>query len=144
MQIVSPTEDVPSTPSSVETTEDGLGREVTNFNLLKHPVPRSFDINDKFIPNALFDLSHMPLFLVEHFIIMFNPDGPKGNAPQEVPNLTHFAIFPGEPFPNKCLLPVEAIVVAGSNPAEFMHESCLHVDTTLHLVAIFYDECIFK
>jgi hypothetical protein len=118
---VSLTKDVPSTPSLVKAAEHSLCQEVTDFNLLENPVPRILGIDDEFVPNTLFDLSHMPLFVIEHFIIALNPDGPKSNAPKEVPILTNFAVFSREPFPKKCLLPVEATIITGSNSTKFVH-----------------------
>jgi hypothetical protein len=52
---VSPTKDIPSTPSLVEAAEHGLCREVTDFILLENLVPRIFGIDDEFVPNTLFD-----------------------------------------------------------------------------------------
>jgi hypothetical protein len=55
--------------------EQGHNGEATNLDLLNHPFPRHLGIHDEFIPNAVFDLRLMPLF-VEDFIIAFDPNGP--------------------------------------------------------------------
>ena len=62
----------------------------------------------------------MPLHLVEHFVITFDPDGPKSNVPKKVPNFNHFSISFGDSFPKHHLLPIEAVIVAGSNPTGFV------------------------
>ena len=56
--------------------------------------------NDKLIPNLLLDLRLMPLFMVEHFVIAFNPNDPKRNAFKEVPNFDHLPYFLGILSPN--------------------------------------------
>ena len=60
--------------------------------------------------------------MVKNSIIAFNPDGPKSNASKEVPNLNHFSVFFGNPFPKNNFFPVEAIMVAHANPTKFMHD----------------------
>lgn len=41
------------------------------------------------ILNEVFDLGVMPLFLVEHQVVLLNKDSPKKNALKKVPNF-HF------------------------------------------------------
>ena len=59
--------------------------------------------------------------MVEHFIVMFDPDGPQRNAPKEVVNLNTFAVLFGNPFSKKCLFPLEALIIANSYPTKFIH-----------------------
>ena len=47
-------------------------------------------INDELIPNLVCDLRLMSLFAVEHFVVVFDRNGPKRDAPKEVP---YFEIF---------------------------------------------------
>ena len=68
--------DVPSTPRLVKTLEQGHSGEGTNLDLLNHPFPRHLGIHDEFIPNVVFDLRLMSLFVVEDFIIAFDPNAP--------------------------------------------------------------------
>ena len=121
MQIVPPTKNIPSAPGFVKTLEHGYRREAANLNLLNDPIPRLFGVNDELIPIPMLDLRLVPLFMIEHFVIMLNPNGPKRNAPKEVPSFNLFAVFFGNPFPNQCLLPIEAIIIASSNPTKFTH-----------------------
>ena len=83
---------------------------------------RRFGINDELVLNTMLNLRHVPLFLVKHFVIPFNSNGPKSNAPKKVPNFHHFAIFFGNPFPKNCLLPLEDVIIANSYLAKFMHD----------------------
>ena len=100
MQIVSLTKDISSTPSFVKTLEHGRCREAANFDLFHQTVPHSFGVNDEFVPNSMLDLEHMPLFLVKHFVVTFDPNCLECNAPKEVPNFNFFAVFLGILFPN--------------------------------------------
>jgi hypothetical protein len=68
------------------------------------------------------DLSHVPMFMIEHAVIPFNLDGPKDNAPEEVPNLKLFTISPRKPFSEHCMLPIVVIIITTSNTAKFMHD----------------------
>ena len=60
--------------------------------------------------------------MVKHFVIAFNPNGPKSNASKKVPNFDLRATLLGEPFPKERLFPIEGIVVARTNPTKFMHD----------------------
>ena len=95
---MSPTEDIPSAPSFVKTLEHGRRRETANLNLLNHSIPCGFGINNEIIPNPVLDLRLVPLFMIKHFVVAFNPNGPKCNTPKEVPNLIFFAVFFLESF----------------------------------------------
>jgi hypothetical protein len=121
IQIVPPTKNIHSAPGFVKTLEHGCCRGAANLNLLNHPIPRLFGVDDELIPNTILDVRLVPLFMIEHFVIMLDPDGPKRNAPKEVPSFNLFAVFIGNPFSNQCLLSIEAIIIASSNPAKFMH-----------------------
>ena len=84
-------------------------------------LPSHSGANDEFIPNSLLDLGLVSLFMLEHFIVTFNPNGLKHNAPKEVPNFDHFTKLLGGFFPKHHLFPIEVIIVARSNPTKFMH-----------------------
>lgn len=97
------TKNIPSTPSFVQTLEHGRCIEATNLNLFNYPIPGRLGVNDEFISDPMLDLRLVPLFMVEHFVITFDPNGPKRNAPKEVPNFNHFAVFLMDPFPKQRL-----------------------------------------
>jgi len=63
----------------------------------------------------------MPLFLVEHLVIPLHPNGPKSSPTKEMPNFDHLAELIRGPFTKECLLPIEAIKVAGPHPTKLMH-----------------------
>ena len=73
-------------------------------------------VNNESIPNMVLYFSLMPLFMVEHFRIALNPNGPKRNSPEEVPKFEIFTIILRNPFPKHDLLPIETIVITSSNP----------------------------
>jgi hypothetical protein len=56
--------------------EHGRDREAANINLFDNPIPRRFGVDDEFIPHAVLDLGLMPLFMIEHFVVALNLDGP--------------------------------------------------------------------
>lgn len=62
--------------------EHGYSREITNLNLFEHPFPSRLGMDDEFIPNAMFDLRIMPMFVTKHFVIPLDPNGPQCNAPK--------------------------------------------------------------
>jgi hypothetical protein len=95
MQIMPPTKNIPSTPSIVKTPEHCRCGEAANLDLFDHLFPRNLGVDNEFIPNAMFDPRFMPLFMVEDFVIAFNPIGPKSNAPKEVPNFNILPYFLG-------------------------------------------------
>jgi hypothetical protein len=70
-------------------------KKATNLNLFDNPLPNHFGIDDKVVPNLVFDLGFVPLFVVEHFIVPFDPNGPEGNASKEVPNFNLFSYSMG-------------------------------------------------
>ena len=100
MKIVSSTKDTPSSPSIIKTLKHGHCQEVTNFHLFDHPLPRHLGVNDEPIPNPVLDIGFMPLLMVEHFIIVFNPYGPKCNSSKKMPNLNFLPYFLGILSPN--------------------------------------------
>ena len=63
----------------------------------------------------------MPLFLVKHFVIPLNPNGPKCNTLKKLPNGFLLAILYGNPLAKKRLFPIEAIVMAGAHSIKLMH-----------------------
>ena len=69
-------------PCFVEPLKHCHSGEATNFDLFKDPFPRRLGVDNEFIPHALFDLRFMPMFMVEYFVIPFNPDGSQSDAPE--------------------------------------------------------------
>ena len=59
----------------------------------------------------MLDSSSRPLFLVENLIITFDPNGPKGNPPKEMPDLNLLTILFGNPFSEKSLFPIKNFTV---------------------------------
>ena len=59
----------------------------TNLHIFDYPGPSHLGIHNEVITNKVFNLRFMPLFLVEHPIIAFNPNRPKHDVVNEVPNL---------------------------------------------------------
>ena len=92
--------------------------------MVKHLIPCRLGVNDKVIPNSLLDFGHMPLFLVEHLIITFNPNGPQNNPSKKVPYLNNFVISFRNSFPEQGLFPIETIIITHSYPAKLMHDEC--------------------
>ena len=112
----------------VKALEHGHYEETATLDLFNHLIPSRHGVNVECVPNPIFDLRLVPLFMIERFVITFDPNGPKHNAPKEVPNFNHFAIFVGNPFPKQCFLPVEAIIISSSNP----RSSCILNVAHLH------------
>lgn len=81
--------------------------------------PPSWDlgIHNEFVPDMVFDLRLVLLFVVEHFVIAFEPNGPKRNVTKEVPNFDLFAKLLQDPLPKQSLFPI-----AGPNPTQLMHD----------------------
>lgn len=50
-------------------------------------LPRPFPIHDALIPNKVFILKHMPLFIRKNPVIPLNASGSKSNTLEETPNL---------------------------------------------------------
>ena len=78
-------------------------------------------IHEEGIPNTSLHLIFMPLFLVEHLVILFHPNSPKSGPTEEMPNFGHLPELKRNPFTKDPLHPIEAIKVAGSHPAKLMH-----------------------
>lgn len=76
--------------------------------------PCRLSVNEEFIPNTVFDLRLVPLFIVENFVVTYNPNGPKRDTAKKVPNFLGI-------FPQASLFPLEAIKVASYDLAEIMH-----------------------
>ena len=119
--IVPSTKDIPSTSCLVKTLENGHNREAANLNLFDHPLPNPLGINNELVPYRMFNLGLMPLYVVEHFIIALNPNGPKRDASNEELNFNLFAIS-WEAFPENSFLPFKTIKIVRSNPTKFMHD----------------------
>ena len=57
----------------VKAMEHGHGNFFfANLNMLDHPFPCRFGVDDKFIPNVVLDLRLVPLFMVEYSVIVHN------------------------------------------------------------------------
>jgi hypothetical protein len=93
MHVVPSTKDIPSSPSPIKALEHGQSRETTNLNLFNYPLPSHFSIKDEAIPNLMFDLRDMPLFMIENFIVTFDPNGPHSNPPEEMRVFFCFSIY---------------------------------------------------
>ena len=63
----------------------------------------------------------MLLFVVENFIVAFNPNHSKGSTSQEVPNFAHLPIPFRDSFPEQGLSLIKYVVIAAPDPAKFMH-----------------------
>lgn len=63
---------------------------MTNFNKVGHPIPSHLNLHNEIVPNEVFYLHFMPMSMVDHLVIPFNPNGPHGDALHEVPNLITF------------------------------------------------------
>jgi hypothetical protein len=59
----------------------------------------------------------MPLFLVDHPIVMLNPNSTKRNALEDMSNLNLFDNLFRKTFSRKGLFLVKAIINSGPNPA---------------------------
>ena len=94
----------------------------TTLDLLNHPFPRCLSVQDEFILDVMFDPRVMPLFMVEDFVIMLDPNGPQSDATKEMPNFDLFEEFLPNLFPKHSLFPMKAIVVASPHPAQLMHD----------------------
>ena len=115
MQIVSSTKYIPITPSFVKTLEHGRHRESTNMICSNTYFQAAIAL--------MMSSSHRPvsLFVVEHFVITFNPDGLEKIAPKEMPNFNLLPMLFFDHVPKQYLFPVEVIIIACSNPAKFMY-----------------------
>jgi hypothetical protein len=102
MQIASHTKNIPSAPGFVEALKHSHRREGVNLDLFDHPFPCRFGIDDEFIPNPLLNLRLVPLFMIKHFVVPFDPNGPKRNASIRRCQIVYiFPYFLGSLSPNK-------------------------------------------
>ena len=124
VQLVHPTKDIPSSPCLVGALEHSRSCKAPNLHLLDHPFPCCLGVDDEFIPNTVFDLRLMSLFMAKHLVVAFIPNGPKRNTAKKVPNFDLFAKFLTNPSPKQSLFPMEAIKVADSNPTKLIHDEC--------------------
>lgn len=85
--LIPPIKDFPCPPSFCRTFREGFGQVSTNLDKFNHPSPNNLGIHNEVIPNKVFNLGYMPLFLVEHLIVTHNSSRPRRNAMKEVPNL---------------------------------------------------------
>ena len=82
--------------------EHSHGKEATNIDLFNNPLPCRLSINDEFVPNVVFDQTRLvPLFMIEHLVVTFNPNGAKSDAEEKMPNFGFLVKLLGNPFPNK-------------------------------------------
>ena len=63
------TKDISSSPSLVEAFEEGFGQVRTNRNEFNHPSPSYIGIHNEGIPNKVFNLGFMPLFLLNTLLL---------------------------------------------------------------------------
>ena len=84
----------------------------TSFDVFQNLLPSRHGIVNNLLSNPVFNFRFMPLFVVKNLIIAFNPNSPKGNTSQEVPNFAHFLIPFRDSFPEQGLRPIESVVVA--------------------------------
>ena len=136
MQTMLPTKNIPSSPGLVEALKHGHHRKAPNLDLFENSFPSHFGVNKKVIPYQLLHLRFVPIFKVKHFVIRFDPNGPKRNASKEVPNFDHFAIPFGNSFPKQNFLPIGPVMVGCSHPTKFMHNEHGPSPCPLGLVAI--------
>lgn len=87
--------------------DDGRLRRRASLNTLERFIPRGLTIDDAFLPNEILDFKFVPLFLVEHLIITFDPNGPKHNAPKKMPNVIPCFVFLTNAMSKDAILPVE-------------------------------------
>ena len=70
-------------------------KRASNLNKFNNPSPSHHGVHNEIIPNKVFQIGLMPMFLVEHPIISFKPNIPKCNALEKVPNRFLLANFLG-------------------------------------------------
>ena len=69
----------------------------------------------------------MPLFMIEQPIIALNPNRPKNNAMEKMPNLDFSNKLLRNVLPKEGLFPMKIILVVGFNDMEFMHDEGSHL-----------------
>lgn len=95
-----PVNNDPGTTSFIKAFEQGFGWVGANLNKFNNPSPSYLAAHNKVSHFGL-----MPLFMVEHPIISFNSNCPKGDASKRVPNLDISSKFYRNSFPKEDLLP---------------------------------------
>ena len=70
----------------------------------------------------LFNLRLVSLFMIEHLVIVLNPNNPKRITTKKVPNFDLLDEFLRGPFPKQGLFPVKTIIIVSSYPQKFMHD----------------------
>ncbi len=65
----------------------------------------------------------VPLFIVKHLTIPFDPNDPKRDTSKKVPNLNHFAKLFRNPFSEHRLFPIKIAVIPHPNPANFVRDA---------------------
>ena len=70
---------VPITPCLLEIFEKGLGQVGANLNKFNYPCLCCLGTHNEVIPNEVLHFGLMPLFMVKHLIILYNPNRPKNN-----------------------------------------------------------------
>lgn len=142
-QIVRSTTDIPSTPSFVETFEEGFCQININANMTllltcqtNHPLPSDLGIQKEVSPNEVFDPGIVPLFLVEHRIISFNPNSSRSNAPEKVPNLHQLDKLLRDPLSQKGLFPMKVVIDTDATPTKLMHDESGPQPSSMALNAI--------
>ena len=78
----------------------------------------------------------MPLFVNEHFVILFHSSGLKGNTSKKVPNFDFIAVFFRKSFSKDDLFPIKIIIIARMNSTKFMHDICCPMPSPPSLYAI--------
>lgn len=81
------TKNVPIPRGFIEAFEEGFGHVSANLNKFSNRNPSCLSVHNEVVSNKVLHFGLMPLFMVEHSIILFDPNHPKGNASKEVPNL---------------------------------------------------------
>ena len=70
----------------------------------------------------MFDTRFMPLFMIKNLIIVFNPNGPKGDTSKKMPIFNLGAILLEKSFPKESLFSIHIIIVVRPHPTKFMHD----------------------
>ena len=65
----------------------------------------------------------MPLHVVKNLVNPLNPNNPKCDASEEMPNLDCLTKFLRNPLPKHRLLPIESIIIPGPHPAKIVHNT---------------------
>ena len=106
MKVVSSTKHVPSFPRLVKSLEHSHRGKLANLDLFDHSILYRLGIHDEFVSKVVLDPGFMPMFMIEYFIITLHPNGPKGNAPKNMPNFNFLVIFFGKSFSKDNFFPI--------------------------------------